>query len=97
MTRIAAAVTMTLLLAGCATPRPPEPVVRTVTVNIPVPAPCVPATLTPAPEYPDTDSALRQAADAAERYLLVAAGRLLRIARLTELETVVAACPKVGK
>ena len=97
MIRIAAAVTLTLLLAGCATTQTPEPVVRTVTVNIPVPAPCVPATLAPAPEYPDTDSALRKATDAAERYLLVFAGRLLRDARLTQLETVVAACPKVGK
>lgn len=97
MIRLIAAAVVLTLLAGCATTQTPEPVIRTVTVNVPVPAPCVPATLAPAPEYPDTDSALRKATDAAERYLLVFAGRLLRDARLTQLETVVAACPKVGE
>jgi len=90
---------LVILLAGCATkPLPtPEPVIRTVTVNVPVAAPCVPATLHPAPDYPDTDSALKSAADAAERYLLTIAGRELRVARLAELEPIVAGCPKGTK
>ena len=79
------------LLAGCTTT---QPEIRTVTVNVPVPQPCVPATLQPAPDYPDTDTALRTARDPAERYLLLGAGRPLRVARLNELETVVAGCPK---
>jgi hypothetical protein len=85
-----------LAMAGCAsTPDPdvPERIV-TVEVAVPVAQPCVPATLGPAPDYPDTDEALRSAPDAATRYLLIAAGRLLRIARLGEVEPVVAACPK---
>lgn len=78
------------LLAGCATK--PEPIVRTVTVNVPVAVECVPATLDPAPSYPDTDEALRSARDAAERYALIAAGRLLRDARLGELEPAILVC-----
>lgn len=53
---------------------------------------CVPRTLGPAPRYPDTDSALRAAAGAADRYQLMAAGRILRQKRLEELERVVAGC-----
>jgi len=80
------------LLTGCGTTQTPPPEIRTVEVTVPVRQPCVPATLDAAPEYPDTDSALRQAADAAERYLLMAAGRKLKNARLRELETVVTGC-----
>lgn len=85
-----------LLLAGCAT-KPterPEPIIRTVEIRVPVAAHCVPATLSPAPAYPDTDAALKSAAGPDERYWLVVAGRLIRIARLGELETVVAGCAK---
>lgn len=87
-----------VLLAGCATApaTPPERVV-TVEVAVPVPSPCVPANLGPAPEYPDTDEALRAAPDAATRYLLLGAGRLLRIARANEVEPVVAACPRAAQ
>lgn len=89
---------VTLFLSGCgpAASRP-EPIVRTVEVAVPVSSPCVPAMLGAAPDYPDTDSALRAAPDAAERYLLIARGRLLRVARLGELETVVAGCPKAER
>lgn len=80
-------------LSACgATTQAPRPEIRTQTVNVPVRQPCVPAELSPAPAYPDTDDALRAAPDAAERYRLVAAGRLLRITRNETLETVVKGC-----
>lgn len=82
-----------ILVSACS--HKPEPIVRTVTVKVPVAIECVPATLDPTPSYPDTDEALRSAYDAAERYALVAAGRLLRDARLAELEGVVLACREV--
>jgi len=53
---------------------------------------CVPRTLAPPPRYPDTDAALRNAPGAADRYQLMAAGRLMRQKRLEELEKVVAGC-----
>lgn len=83
-------ITATLLLTACG--HQPEPIVRTVTVIKPVAVACVPATLDPAGSYPDTDEALRSAVDAAERYALVAAGRMLRDARLGELEPIIQAC-----
>lgn len=88
-----AAILLTMSLAACATKAdaPPERV-RTVEVQVPVRQPCVPGTFGPAPDYPDTDSALRKAADAAERYLLLFAGRKLRVARESELNAVVAGC-----
>jgi hypothetical protein len=69
--------------------RPPPPA--------PPPAPqakagCVPRTLPRAPKYPDSDQALREAGGAADRYQLMAAGRLLRIQRLAELERTVEGC-----
>ena len=53
---------------------------------------CVPKTLPRAPKYPDTDAALREAGGAADRYQLMAAGRLLRDKRLTDLEKTVDGC-----
>lgn len=89
------ACTAALSLGACATTGAvPEPRIITVEVAVPVPSPCVPATLAPEPEYPDTDLALLAAVDGPTRYALIAAGRLLRIARLNEVEPVVAACPK---
>lgn len=87
-----------LVLTACATDGAvPEPRVVTVEVAVPVSSPCVPAGLAQPPEYPDTDLALRTAPDAASRLLLFAAGRLLRAARLNELEPVVAGCPKAAQ
>jgi hypothetical protein len=57
-----------------------------------VPVRCVPDDLGPAPAYPDSDAALRDAGGAADRYQLLAAGRLLRDARLKKLEDVVRHC-----
>lgn len=70
-------------------PTPPPPPAPT-----PPPAPksCVPKALPAPPRYPDTDAALRSAAGAADRYQLLAAGRILREERLRDLEKVIAAC-----
>ena len=65
-------------------PKPPPPA--------PAPKACVPKNLAPPPRYPDTDATLRAAAGAADRYQLMAAGRILRAQRLEELERVVAGC-----
>lgn len=89
MKRLFPLIAATVLLAGCAAR---EPVVRTVTVNVPVAIECVPVTLGAAPDYPDTDEALRAAPDAAERYRLLFLGRLLRDARLGEVESVILSC-----
>ncbi len=89
MTRLALAAL--LLLTACAH-QPSEPVIRTIEVKVPVAVSCVPNTFPGEPTFPDTDAALRSAPGAADRYQLIAAGRLLRIARLSELETVVKGC-----
>jgi hypothetical protein len=90
--RTATILAATALLAACGVK--PEPVVRTVTVTVPVAVDCVPATLGAVPAYPDTDEALRSSPDAAERYRLLFLGRLLRDARLGEVEPVIQSCRK---
>ncbi len=81
-------------LAACGADQArPEPLVAPLEVMIPVPAPCVPVGLAPPPVYVDTTPDLLKAADAAERYQLVLAGREQRIARLNEVEPIIAACP----
>lgn len=67
----------------------PPPAV--VTVVVPAKS-CIPKALSRAPKYPDTDAALRDAGGAADRYQLMAAGRILRERRLAELEKVVEGC-----
>jgi hypothetical protein len=84
-------------------PPPPAAAMQVITsapvVLAPEPAPapepaaaCVPRTLAPPPKYPDSDAALKAAPGAADRYQLMAAGRMLRQKRLEELERVVAGC-----
>lgn len=88
---------LALPLAACSTTREiaAPPVVITKEVVVPGPqSPCVPASIGEQPSYPDTDASLRAAADAADRYQLMAAGRKLRDARLREIEPVIASCPK---
>jgi hypothetical protein len=63
-----------------------------VKVPVPVKEACVPKAFPRAPKYPDSDTALRDAGGAADRYQLMAAGRLLRDRRLAELERQVDAC-----
>lgn len=84
-----------VLMAGCATAPAPEPIIRTVEVVVPGETqPCVPKSLGTTPAYVDNDDALRNAVDAAERYLLLWAGRSQRIAREQELEIVIDGCPR---
>ena len=76
---------------------PVRPAPRPVEPRAPEPRPaepraCVPRTLASPPRYPDTDAALRAAGGAADRYQLLAAGRILRQQRLEELERVVSGC-----
>lgn len=77
-----------------ATPPPPPILVMPSKPAPPPPPPksCVPRNLPPPPRYPDTDAALRGAAGAADRYQLMAAGRILRQQRLEDLERVVQNC-----
>lgn len=75
--------------ASSATPPAREVVVR---VPVAVKSPCVPKNLPPPPKYPDSAQALREAGGAADRYQLLAAGRILRSRRLAVLEKVVEAC-----
>jgi len=73
---------------------PPPPAAPPVVVKVPVPVKeaCVPRGFPRAPKYPDSDAALRDAGGAADRYQLMAAGRLLRERRLADLERVVDGC-----
>jgi hypothetical protein len=71
---------------------PPKPLIILKPAPPPPPKSCVPRTLGPPPRYPDNDTALRNAAGAADRYQLMAAGRILREQRLEELERVIAGC-----
>jgi hypothetical protein len=74
-------------------PPPPAPAPPPTVVTITAPArSCVPKALPRAPKYPDTDAALRDAGGAADRYQLMAAGRILRERRLAELEKTVDGC-----
>jgi len=86
------AIAAALMLAACGTTQEPEARIRTVEIHIPVTASCVPSKLGQPPAYPDTDQALKAAPGAAERYQLMAAGRLVRTQRLSELEPVIAGC-----
>jgi hypothetical protein len=79
-----------------AAPKPPPP---QHIIHIPPPPPpppppksCVPKSLPSPPKYPDSDAALRAAGGAADRYQLIAAGRLVRIDRLSVLEKIIAGC-----
>lgn len=78
-----------LLLTACATT---EPRIEVREVKVPVALPCVSDRVSDPPVYPDTDEALKAAPDAAARFSLLAAGRVLRNQRLRELEPVIKVC-----
>ncbi|MDB5451397.1 MAG: hypothetical protein JWQ52_2525 [Phenylobacterium sp.] len=106
--RAALGLAAALAVAGCAsltqTARPRSrpvaaasapvvaPEARVVIRRVPVRVACVPKTLPTAPTYPDTDAALRASPGAADRYQLMAAGRILRQRRLAELERIIEGC-----
>jgi hypothetical protein len=71
---------------------PPAPAAAPKVIIKPVRQSCVPKILPPRPRYPDTDAALRAAPGAADRYQLMAAGRLLRDRRLDQLERIIDGC-----
>ena len=66
-------------------------------VRVPTPVKCVPDELGPPPVYPDTDEAMKAAGGAADRYQLLAAGRILRDERLAKLEEVVKKCRQAAR
>jgi hypothetical protein len=66
-------------------------------VVVPKAVKCVPDDVGPPPAYPDSDSALLQAGGAADRYQLMAAGRILRQQRLQKLEDAVKRCRNLGR
>jgi len=80
-----------LILAACGG-KQVEPEIRIVEVPISVPVTCVPANMPATPAYPDSDDALKAAPDAAARYGLIAAGRVLRVQREAEVEPVLNGC-----
>jgi len=89
--RLPAILLLPMALGACSTPVP-RTVLTPIETYIPVSRSCLPSNVQPAPTYPDTDAALRAAPDGAVRYQLEHAGRKLRIARLNELEPIVAGC-----
>ena len=78
-----------LLTAGACATRPVAPAPSTIAV--PVAAPCA-AEPPPAPDYPDTDAALKAAPDLFARVRLLVAGRLMRIAHERELQAALTGC-----
>lgn len=76
---------------------PPAVTVREVRVPVPVKVKCVPDDLGGPPIYPDSDKALRNAGGAADRYQLMAAGRVLRKQRLERLEETIKRCRKLAR
>jgi hypothetical protein len=82
---------------AAATPPAPTPTPKLVRPVAPKPVKCVPDDLGPPPAYPDSDTALRDAGGAADRYQLLAAGRILRTQRLMRLEEVVKRCRNAAR
>lgn len=90
-----AAVFVAHLTAACGTSPSPEIPVQVVEVAAPTAVSCVPDNLPPKPTYRMTSDLLREAPDAAARYLLAVVGMLERDARLNEVEPVVEGCRRV--
>lgn len=104
--RTCAIITVAGTLAACATASPPAPAPallpppavivalasEALAVKPPLRTSCLPRNFPRAPRYPDTDQALKNAGGAADRYQLLAAGRLIRSRRLAELERALEGC-----
>jgi hypothetical protein len=87
--RLGAVILVGAALGACATSPGGRGAPRA--VNLPTPIACR-ADIGPQPDYPDTDDALRAAADLFERVRLLAAGRLMRMARERDLTAALGAC-----
>ena len=85
----AACIIICIVLAGCASDKPGE--IKLQTVNVPIPVHCTP-TIETTVVYPDTDDALRTAANIFERTKLLVAGRDIRTARILKLEAALRGC-----
>lgn len=82
-----------LILAGCAG-KAVEPEIRTVQVKVPTPVYCLPAAFPDPPEAPDSEKALKAAPSGAERYQMIAAGRLLDRQWIKEIRPYLHGCRK---
>lgn len=89
--RAAIAITA-LALAGCGTVAKPEPQIRTVEIKVPVARPCVPENLPAPPTYRVTPADILAAPEGPARLVLTGIALAERIARLNEVEPVVAKC-----
>jgi hypothetical protein len=90
-------IVLALLLTACATTQAPEPRIVVQEVRVPVDDPACAREArdrlrAEAPNYPDTDEALRRAASAFEGAQLLLAGRILRIAREAAIMGALEAC-----
>lgn len=77
--------------AACQTPQAEKPA-AVAEKAVPMPVACVSNQTPPPSGYPDTDAALKAAKNFAERYGLLARGRILRDQRLAEVEPLIQAC-----
>lgn len=82
---------LALALAGCGTTTP-EPQIRTVEIKVPVARTCVPENLPPPPVYRVTPADILAAPEGPARVVLAGVALAERIARLNEVEPVVAKC-----
>lgn len=89
MRRAASATALCLMLAACATPKPPEPIVRVQEVRVPVRVPCKPP-VPPVPSYADEAVSLDAGIFDLVRALLVS--REQRKAEVAELRGAIAKC-----
>ena len=80
-----------LVLASCASRPPAQPIVRTIEVAVPIATPCR-VSVGPAPDYVESDDALRRAGDIFEAMKLRVAGREQRQAREAVLEAALDGC-----
>lgn len=88
---LAATLTLAALLVGCASPPPPEPIIKTVTVNVPVAVHCNPE-IGADPQYPDTPKAIQNAQSIFERVRILLAARIMRMQRERELVAALEGC-----
>ncbi len=93
MSRVAPALAVACMLAGCATPHRPEPALQVQRVEVPVPVPCVEVR----PRRPATPvESLRPDAALGDMVKALLAERRLRAAYERELEAALTACSGIS-